>query len=89
MKKAIILALACSLMLAGCSQTGEDTGRTPEEMSEQELCDAAGGVWKEMPNACVDSCRSQREGLMCAQVLTYGCDCGEGMCWNGESCEEI
>lgn len=55
----------------------------------KKLCEEEGGTWKQMPNACADSCRAQRENLMCAQVLTHGCDCGEGMCWNGESCEKI
>ncbi len=57
--------------------------------STEQKCAEAGGTWRQMSNACVDSCESQRDDMMCAQVLTYGCDCGEGKCWNGNGCENI
>ena len=57
---------------------------------EKQDCMDAGGEWKTFPNTCVDSCEYRRnEDLMCGMALTDGCDCGEGMCWNGESCEPI
>ncbi len=70
-------------------ETVKEMNNTPEEKTEEELCAEAGGTWEEMPNACVDSCEAQREDLMCAQVITEGCNCGEDMCWNGEICEEL
>ncbi|MFO7872429.1 MAG: hypothetical protein R6U26_02170 [Candidatus Undinarchaeales archaeon] len=70
-------------------ETAKNMNNAPTEKTEQELCNEAGGTWEEMPNACVDSCESAREDMMCAQVITKGCNCGEGMCWNGETCEEI
>lgn len=53
-------------------------------------CANAGGTWRQFPNACTDSCASQEDGtVVCAQVLTYGCDCGPGQCWNGAACEPL
>ncbi len=53
-------------------------------------CKNAGGEWRQFSDACVDSCESQRrEDIACAQVLTSSCDCGEGRCWNGVTCEPI
>ncbi|MGM5487621.1 MAG: hypothetical protein ACQESG_01600 [Nanobdellota archaeon] len=66
------------VMLMGC------TPSTPEE-----ICQAEGGDWREFPNGCVDTCESQRENVACAQVMTEGCDCGPGMCWNGATCVPI
>lgn len=64
--------------------------RVSDQASSRALeCLAEGGTWREFPDACVDSCSAARDGLACAQVLTMGCDCGEGMCWNGESCVDI
>ncbi|MBD3388819.1 MAG: hypothetical protein GF416_07105 [Candidatus Altiarchaeales archaeon] len=61
-----------------------------EVPGEQTACAVAGGVWKQFPNACADSCAHQRNPeVMCAQVITDGCECGENMCWNGASCEQI
>lgn len=56
-----------------------------------ERCEDAGGIWREFPNTCVDSCPLARnpEVILCGQAFTFGCDCGEDMCWNGESCEKI
>jgi len=58
---------------------------------EKGLCKSAGGEWKEFSNTCVDSCEYRRaeESMMCGMAMTYGCECGEDKCWNGESCELI
>ncbi|MBD3360331.1 hypothetical protein GF366_00855 [Candidatus Peregrinibacteria bacterium] len=78
--KLSFLVLITAFFTAGCDST---------EKSPEEICREGGGEWKEMPDACVDSCESQRDGIMCAQVITEGCDCGEGRCWNGKSCEPL
>lgn len=83
----MVILLSLASAIAGCA--GQDAQDQTGKMPHQELCEQAGGEWKEMPDACVDSCESQRRGMMCAQVITEGCDCGEGMCWNGQSCEEL
>ncbi len=98
-KKNIMMIIAAAmtvlaLTLMGCAGTapaedGQETPTPQEPQLPQEKCEMAGGEWIQMPTACVDSCEAQREGRMCAQVLTEGCDCGEGMCWNGESCEPL
>ncbi len=80
MKK--LFALAAILMIvavSGCVEASE----------EQIKCGAAGGEWKEFPNTCVDSCdyRRAEQETMCGMAMTYGCECGPDMCWNGESCE--
>ncbi len=53
------------------------------ELSEEKLCQQAGGEWKTFNNGCVDSCRRYE---MCTQALTDGCDCGPDKCWGGERC---
>ncbi len=61
-----------------------------EPISEQQnTCETAGGTWKTFNNGCVDSCDYARNPseIICTQAITEGCDCGEDMCWNGESCE--
>ena len=61
-----------------------------DDISEEEYCIAMEGTWREFPNACADTCSSQRESdVMCAQVITESCDCGEGMCWTGTTCVPI
>ncbi len=60
----------------------------PED--EPVRCANAGGTWRQFPNACADSCAAQEDGaVVCAQGLTYGCDCGPGQCWNGAACEPL
>lgn len=60
-----------------------------EIATEEEMCKVKGGKWREFPNTCVDNCKSARQGknAICGQAFTPGCDCGDYMCWNGESCE--
>ena len=53
------------------------------ESSEKTVCFKSGGRWVEFPDACVDSCTKARNSqVVCAQVLTVGCDCGVGKCWD-------
>ncbi len=59
--------------------------RTNIDLTIEEACETAGGEWIEFTDACVDNCYTQDA---CAQALTYGCDCGEDMCWNGLDCQE-
>lgn len=59
----------------------------PDPMVE---CAKSGGTWRQFSNSCADSCHAARNpDIMCAQVITMGCDCGEDMCWNGYTCEPI
>lgn len=96
----IVMVGVFSVVLVGCTsvqeQDGESSTPTPvsvsqQQRNQQQLCQEAGGTWREFPNACVDSCGSARnsEAIACAQVLTDGCDCGEDKCWNGRGCEPI
>ena len=60
------------------------------EVDMQEQCEMSGGDWRQFPNACADTCSYAADNSMvCAQVLTYSCDCGTDMCWNGAACEPI
>ena len=86
-RKIIFAFLVFGLMVVGFGCTVDVPENTTP--SEEELCSQGGGTWKQMPDACVDSCESQRDDMVCAQVITEGCDCGEGMCWNGQQCEPI
>lgn len=51
----------------------------------QLACEASGGVWRQFPDSCGDSCGVTAE-VMCARIPTYGCDCGGNACWNGQTC---
>ena len=59
--------------------------------AEQRQCENIGGTWKEFGNTCVDLCEFNRNPneIVCGQALTFGCSCGEGMCWDGDDCVGI
>ncbi|MBI1972516.1 hypothetical protein HYS50_00750 [Candidatus Woesearchaeota archaeon] len=72
-----LLLVAGVLFSAGCAPRQVPVG------SPEQLCAQAGGVWKEFPNGCVDSCELARiKNIACLQALTDGCDCGPNQCWN-------
>jgi len=48
-------------------------------------CRFGGGEWQEFANSCIDLCQTETT-VACAQVVTEGCACGEGQCWDGEKC---
>lgn len=50
-------------------------------------CEESKGVWRQFGNVCVDQCRPKFDQfVICAQAITFGCDCGDGRCWEGNSC---
>lgn len=54
---------------------------------DRPICENAKGVWRQFGNSCVDECHPKLDNFsVCAQAITYGCDCGKGRCWNGEIC---
>ena len=56
----------------------------------KELCVNSGGKWKMMPDSCSGTCRRLRnESCYAPTVIVEGCDCGEGRCYNGHTCEDI
>lgn len=100
MKRIITFAVAlfiavASLVTISCShvtETGNPAQPTlpiqeppPDQKPEDVPCEEAGGTWTEFPNGCADACGVTDDSI-CTQVLTMGCDCGEGMCWDGERC---
>ena len=50
-------------------------------------CEKSGGIWKEFPDTCVDSCGYYRgnPSIGCGEALTDGCDCGTDKCWNRDT----
>jgi hypothetical protein len=55
-----------------------------DKIKGERLCSYGGGTWMELPTTCVDNCGM---GAMdCGEAYTYGCDCGQGRCWNGTAC---
>jgi hypothetical protein len=82
----VLLLITSILFLSYLKSKSNPNLKIPEEK-----CVVGGGVWREFSNGCVDSCESQRNGgMVCAQVLIYGCDCFKSNeCWNGERCEGI
>lgn len=76
---------------------GSAVGRNPYlncefDLCPDEKCVVNGGTWKEFSNGCVDSCELERNAaaILCTQSFTYGCDCGNDMCWDAseERCED-
>ncbi|NBV06604.1 MAG: hypothetical protein EBS06_05145 [Proteobacteria bacterium] len=54
---------------------------------DREICEKDQGVWREFGNSLADNCESKFDQYsIAAQRITYACDCGKGMCWNGEHC---
>jgi len=50
-------------------------------------CEASGGVWRQYGNACADGCLVKFDKFrMCAQALTYACDCLKDKCFDGQRC---
>lgn len=50
-------------------------------------CEKSGGVWRQFGNACGDGCLVKFDKFsMCAQALTYACDCLENKCFDGDKC---
>ncbi len=71
-------------------ENSQPTLSSDQNQDEQQLCAAAGGEWKELPNSCVDNCNYRRNpDINCAMVLTSGCDCGMDQCWDGQDCQAI
>ncbi len=65
-----------------------EEGYNDYSIADKEVCEAAGGTYKEFSNGCADSCNLARsDDIGCIQSFSYGCDCGNEMCWNGTSCE--
>jgi hypothetical protein len=54
-------------------------------------CEEEGAEYKEFSNGCMDGCEYNRnpESILCTAMTQQGCDCGPGMCWDGDECEDI
>ncbi|RLE39184.1 hypothetical protein DRJ17_01520 [Candidatus Woesearchaeota archaeon] len=90
---AITILTLVLFLVAGCEQpiTPESTSTTepastPKKPEAQLECKIKGGTWREFSNACVDSCELVTDpNLLCAQVITPGCDCGPDKCWDDDT----
>ena len=71
----------------GCSCEGEVCIRKSDRTQTQEVCEGGGAEYKIFDDFCIDVCWRDPDGY-CTAIATSGCDCGEGMCWNGIGCEE-
>lgn len=57
---------------------------------DRPVCESSKGIWREFGNACVDGCTSKLDQFaVCSAAITYGCDCGTGRCWDGDSCVSL
>lgn len=64
--------------------------RVSEEYKiNQKRCLSGGGNWVLLPTVCGDKCRKPGEDPVCAQTITWACECGKGMCWDDKSCVKI
>lgn len=54
---------------------------------DRPACEQKNGAWRAFGNGCVDECFVKFDKFaICTDAVTYGCDCGTGRCWNGETC---
>lgn len=55
--------------------------------SEKPNCEKNDGVWRQFGNSCADNCQSKFDKFaICAQAITYGCDCLKGRCYDEGKC---
>lgn len=96
----IIIVFVAAVLLQACySEIPEDDFQgLPDDITDPDevtdhlalVCEEEGGQWRLFNNGCVDSCDAARnDDIMCTQAMTYGCDCGDDMCWDGQTCVEI
>jgi hypothetical protein len=54
---------------------------------DRPLCEQEMGVWRHFGNRCANYCNARfDEFAICAEAVTFSCDCGKNKCWNGEKC---
>lgn len=84
----LLVVFSFGVYAAGTS-TGGDSGGDGSD--KQIACESSGGTWG--VDSCSNSCafkRSTEENpVACSAMFIEGCGCGEGKCWNGESCESV
>jgi len=90
MRLAAVFLTVCAAL--HCARPGRSPDLAVPGAATEKLaagCVRGGGQWRDMTDACADSCASARqEALVCAQVITQGCDCGPERCWAGTFCEK-
>lgn len=85
MPNALRLTPYAFLLLFSITSHAQSTRFT--SFDDRPICEDNKGVWREFGNGCVDECHSKFDKFsICTQAITYGCDCGKGRCWDGESC---
>ena len=82
-----VISLIIFILLIGISYALYKSLKDQTIDKNQILCDEVGGVWRQFSDGCVDTCFGKQNGIVCTQVLAFGCDCsGEDMCWDGKNC---
>ena len=59
-----------------------------QHLDPQAQCVAGGGTLIEFPNGgefCHDEC-DKPASYACTRMMSFGCECGPTMCWDGEQC---
>lgn len=79
-----LFAVVIGVMLIAACGTSAINGNVDTTRDDPNICVQSDGDWWEMTNGCVDHCGTQ--GAVCPAVLTEGCSCGEGSCWDGLQC---
>jgi hypothetical protein len=78
------LVLAILLAFLPAASFGNDRSVS---FDEKPVCEKQGGVWRQFGNSCLDSCISKFDKFsICAQAITYGCDCLRDKCFDGNQC---
>lgn len=64
----------------------QDILNQAQDSTKKTLCEQNGGSWQQFSNGCVDNCSNKiAQFSMCTTVLTFGCKCGEGKCWDSSN----
>jgi hypothetical protein len=85
-KLLILLLILTSYFLLLTSNSFAELGRSTS-FDDRGICEKSRGVWRQFGNGCVDECRSKLDPfIICTDSANFGCDCGKGKCWNGETC---
>lgn len=78
------LTLAILLIFYSSSAISSDRETS---FSEKPNCEKQSGVWRQFGNSCVDNCRPKFDQFsICAQAITYGCDCLQDKCHDDGKC---
>lgn len=83
----IIMKFLLILTLITFSLNSAFSNQRQTSFDEKPNCEQQNGVWRQFGNSCANNCKSMfNEFSICAQAITYGCDCLQDRCYNEGEC---